>query len=180
MQPKNKTAPELLISYLRMPAGILLLCLLQIQWPRVLTFGEIKPNLLLILLFMEVLGRSPLYGAFWGFIMGLLLDVLSGAFWGLFALTYLLSGILGGWLKHWFYLRELKLKLGAFILLIVTYEGIFWGIYYYLYAAESWYRGIYRVLLPEAIYTFILGLAFLWLKSKINPAPISWETGTNL
>jgi rod shape-determining protein MreD len=153
-----------------MPLFIFLLILLQIQWPRFLTPGNIKPHLLLILLFSETTATAtPLYGAFWGLVIGSLLDVFSMGFLGFLALVYSLTGALWGGVRNWFYLKEPIIQIGSLGLVILVYEAIFFVTYHFLYLSETWYRGLYRVLLPEALYTFILGALFLWLKSKISP-----------
>lgn len=171
----RKTALKIIFPHLATVFWLLVLGFLQIQWPRFLTFGGIKPNLLLIFLFYRVLGRTPLYGAFWGFIVGLFLNVYSTGLLGFLALTYALTGILIGWLKQWFYLGKLKIQIGALFLIIMVYEIIFFMIYRFLYVFEGWYLAIYRILLPEVLYTLLLGAVFLAIMSKIRPSPIFME-----
>lgn len=172
MRSKIKIVMEIFLPYIRIPLMIILLALGQIHWPQLLALGGIKPNLLLILLLGVVLSPALFSGFFWGFLMGLVLDIITGTYWGLFSLSYFTAGLLGGALKQRFYLKGWGACLGAFLLLIIVYEVVFFGLYLFLYAPEHWHQGLYRILLPEAAYTFVLGALFLGLKQiKKRPSP---------
>ncbi len=123
----------------------------------------LRPDLFLLLVFFLSPGASPELATLQGFAIGLTQDALSGGPLGLRAFTYSLLGFLIARLSHKLYtdkaLAQFWLLLGgcaatgALTLALLTF---FLGPPPLL-STLTW------VILPEALYSAVVGLALLWV-----------------
>ncbi len=132
--------------------------LLQTTVFQSLALADVVPNLLLVVTVTYAYLRGRTSGILIGFFCGMLLDMGYGSVIGLYALAFLTIGFLVGFCQK-IYFRE-SLILPAVLL---TVSDLLYGIYYYI--TEFLVRaklnfGFYflHIILPEAIYTAIVGI----------------------
>lgn len=135
-----------------------------------ISIGNIKPNLLIILVCSFALLRGRKEGLILGFFAGLLMDIFYGYadVIGLYALIYMYLGYMVGFFHDVIYTDDL----------IVTIVFIFGSdivcnfiVYFIAFALRNKLDfGIYfrNVILPEAIYTVFLGVFLYKLFKVIN------------
>ncbi|MCK9525762.1 MAG: rod shape-determining protein MreD [Limnochordia bacterium] len=109
---------------------ILLALALQTTSPGLVFFG-LRPDLLLLLTLFSAMLQEPGGAAVFGFVSGLLQDILVGQFIGLYAGTYLLMAILVGFLAKRLYKENLLVRFFAIVL------GTILGQILYLLGAAS-------------------------------------------
>jgi rod shape-determining protein MreD len=132
--------------------------LLQTTVFQSLALADVVPNLLLVVTVTYAYLRGRTSGILIGFFCGMLLDMGYGSVIGLYALAFLTIGFLVGFCQK-IYFRE-SLILPA---VLITVSDLLYGIYYYI--TEFLVRaklnfGFYflHIILPEAIYTAIVGI----------------------
>ena len=91
---------------------IIAICfLLQTTVFRALTFANIGPNLLIIVVSSFGLMRGKKEGLWVGFFCGLLIDIFFGFYLGGYALLYMYIGYINGLFKKRFYPDDIKLPM---------------------------------------------------------------------
>lgn len=103
---------------------------LQTASPGLALFG-LKPELMLLLTLLFAMLQEPVGAGIFGFVSGLLQDILVGQFIGLYAGTYLLMAILVGFLAGRLYKENLLVRFFAII------SGTVLGQVLYLFGAAS-------------------------------------------
>ncbi len=131
---------------------------LQSSFFSYLQLADVVPNLLIILTASAALINGSIEGCLVGFFSGLLLDVIIGPYLGLYALGFTLCGYLAGIFNRIFYKEDI-----TFPVLVIAASDLFYG--FYLYLTGFLIRGrlnilfyIRRIILPEAVYTVIVGI----------------------
>lgn len=145
-----------------------------------ISFGGIKPNLLIILTAAFGFMRGEKTGIWVGFACGFLADLfavydggsVTGDILGLYALLYMLAGYMNGKCHQMFYPEDIKLPL----LMIVTSDVLLNAVCYvfsFLLRARldiSYY--FLHIILPEAVYTIIIAFlfypAFLFINKRLE------------
>ena len=123
-----------------------------------LSFGDIAPNLLIIITaaFGFMCGRTC--GLWVGFCAGLLYDIFYGDVLCFHALIYMYIGYINGNLKQVFYKDDIKLPL----VLIIASDLIFGFTYYVLLfmlrGRFHFMHYLYSIMLPEVVYTIVITL----------------------
>ncbi len=142
--------------------------LLQTAWPSFLQIASIRPNLVVILTASFALMCGSRTGLLMGFGTGLLLDIFSGGTPGFYALIYAWIGFLMGYAYRIFYDDDIKTPL-----LLIAGSDLIYGIYQYI--GTFLLRGrihvffyLRRIIIPEVIYTVILGVFVYQLNFLIN------------
>lgn len=140
-----------------------------------LSFVDITPNLLIIVVASFGLMRGKTEGMFIGFFSGLLIDIFCGFYLGMYALLYMYVGYLTGLFQKRFYPEDIKLPL-----VIISASDLISNllIYIILFLTRSRYDfGYYfaNVILPELIYTTIITIFFYLLLLKINQKLEAYE-----
>ena len=140
-----------------------------------LSFVDITPNLLIIVVASFGLMRGKTEGMFIGFLSGLLIDIFCGFYLGMYALLYMYVGYLTGLFQKRFYPEDIKLPL-----VIISASDLISNllIYIILFLTRSRYDfGYYfaNVILPELIYTTIITIFFYLLLLKINQKLEAYE-----
>jgi len=155
---------------------IIAICfVLQTTTFQTLSFANIAPNLLIIVVASFGLMRGKTEGMYIGFFSGLLIDIFCGFYLGIYALLYMYVGYLTGLFQKRFYPEDLKLPL-----LLITASDLFSNliIYLILFLTRSRYDfGYYflNIILPELVYTIIITIFFYLLLLKINQKLEAYE-----
>lgn len=148
---------------------------LQTTTFQTLSFANIAPNLLIIVIASFGLMRGKTEGMYIGFFSGLLIDIFCGFYLGIYALLYMYVGYLTGLFQKRFYPEDIKLPL-----LIISASDLISNIIIYLilFLTRSRYEfGYYfsSVILPELVYTTIFTIFLYLLLLKINQKLEAYE-----
>lgn len=138
----------------------------------VLSLGGIKPDLALTALFIIGLLTSPVEAALAGIGIGLVQDISSASLIGFSGLTRGLAGLAAGLLGS----RVLDISSPAIVVFLAALslaEGILISLFLQVtYGAMPFFSLLAGRLLPQAIYTGVLGLVALRLISGKNVVPL--------
>ena len=138
---------------------LLIVALLQptvIRWIEIFGIG---PNIFLIFVIAAALICGKKAGAVCGLVFGLTLDMLVGRMIGVNALIFLYAGFFVGILCERFISGS-----GTLVAAVITLSAsVLCGIVYYIAYSMVWgdigfWRALFRVILPEALYTGVLSL----------------------
>ena len=98
---------------------IITICfLLQTTVFQAITFANIAPNLLIIVVSAFGLMRGKKEGLIIGFFCGLLIDIFFGFYLGVYALLYMYIGYINGMFQKRFYPDELRLPMVMILYII--------------------------------------------------------------
>ena len=132
------------------------------------TFASISPNLMIIVTSSFGFMRGKKEGMTVGFICGLFVDLFWGNILGFHMLIYTLIGYLNGSFQRLFYDDDIKLP----IILIGGSEFIYGLI---IYACMYMLQGdflfgtyLFRIILPELVYTILVTLVLYQIILRIN------------
>ena len=148
---------------------------LQTTTFQTLSFANIAPNLLIIVVASFGLMRGKAEGMYIGFFSGLLIDIFFGFYLGVYALLYMYVGYVTGLLQKRYYPEDIK-----FPLLIISASDLISNliIYLILFLTRSRYDFWYyfgNVIIPELVYTTIITLFLYLLLLKINQKLEAYE-----
>ena len=148
---------------------------LQTTTLQALSFANITPNLLLIVVASFGLMRGKKEGMCIGFVSGLIIDIFCGFYLGIYALLYMYVGYSAGFLQKRFYPEDIK-----FPLLIIAASDLNLNLIIYLvmFLTRSRYDfGFYftNIILPELVYTTIVTIFFYLILLKINQKLEAYE-----
>lgn len=122
------------------------------QW---ISFGGIKPNILIVLTVVYGLMRGDKTGLLVGLFCGLFIDIFFESFIGFNAIVYMYIGYFNGKLNQVFYKEDIKLPVVMIVLSDLVY-GITYYVFMFLLRGRfdfSYYFG--TIILPEMIYTIV-------------------------
>ena len=138
---------------------LLLIAILQptvMQWIGI--FG-ISPNIFLIFVIATALSCGKKAGAVCGLVFGFTLDMLVGRMIGVNALIFMYMGFFVGILCERFISGTESLTAGVIILAISALCGLLYYIAYsMLWGDIGFFKALFRVILPEALYTAVIGI----------------------
>ena len=146
--------------------------ILQTTLFRVVDFGGITPNLLIILTASTAFIKGDKPGLWVGFFSGLLVDIFFGNYIGFFALIYMYIGFIVGKLHVIFFTQNLAIpiviiSLADFVFGFVCYVLMFlfrtkFNIGYYMTS----------IIIPELVYTALIAIFYypliLWINNSID------------
>lgn len=140
-----------------------------------LSFANIAPNLMIIVVSSMGLMRGRKEGMYVGFISGLLVDIFCGFYLGIYALLYMYVGYVNGFFRKRFYPEDIKQPL-----LLVSASNVISNIIIYivLFLTRNRYDfGYYllNVIIPEWVYTMVVTLFLYFILLKINQKLESYE-----
>lgn len=148
---------------------LLFLVILQTTVLNRLSILGIKPDLLFILVVFLALHQGPIFGAGYGFLAGILLDIFSPVPLGTNALSKTVLGFLAGALAPFLYF-ETPLIQGLLLFLGMFLEGlIFFLLLSSLHLAPSFPYSLLYIILPASLYTSFLTPLFFYIFKRINP-----------
>lgn len=142
--------------------------ILQSTVCRYIAFGNVGPNLLIIVTasFGFMLGQKQ--GILAGFFVGLLVDIFNGGVLGFHALLYMYIGYFNGFFKRLFFKDDLKLQI-----LLVACSDFIYGLVYYMLMFLL--RGKFQldfylmnVIVPEVVYTVLLTIVLFTAMTLSN------------
>lgn len=150
-------------------AFLLLACfILQCTVFRSLAFGGIVPNLLIILTSSFGFMRGEKDGLIIGFFCGLLSDIFYGDVLGFYALVLMYIGYINGKFSRIFYPEDIKLPIALIVVSDLSYGVICYILMFLLRGRFDFPYYFTRVILPEALYTTVVTIAFYPVFLKIN------------
>ena len=148
---------------------------LQTTTFQTLSFANITPNLVIIVVASFGLMRGKSEGMYIGFFSGLLIDIFCGFYLGIYALLYMYVGYLTGLFQKRFYPEDLKLPL-----LIISASDLITNLILYvvLFLTRSRFEFTYyfnNIIFPELVYTMIITIFLYLLLLKINQKLEAYE-----
>lgn len=144
-----------------------------------LSIASISPNLLLILTVTFGFMRGKQEGLFVGFFCGLLIDIFYGYenVVGFYALLYMYIGFFNGFLYKVFYDEDIKVPMLLVGVSDLAYGLVVYGIQFLLRGRLDVFVYLYRIIIPEMVYTVLITVIFyrilFWLNRKLTET--EWE-----
>ncbi len=142
---------------------ILVAFLLQTTFFQVLELANVVPNLLLVVTVSYGYLRGRTHGMWIGLICGLMLDMMYGSVIGLYGFIFMTIGFFIGYIKKLFFTESIILPI-----VLISVGDFVYNMYYYI--TEFLLRGrlhfffyFTRVMLPEILYTVLVGLLLYYL-----------------
>lgn len=135
---------------------ILTCYLLQCTVLHSVAIGSITPNLLLILCVAMGLMRGRKSGMWTGFFTGLLIDVFAGSLFGFYALIYMYVGYFSGYACKIYYDDDIKVPMALVAIADLVYNLAVYGLQFLLRGRMGIGTYLYRIIIPEIIYTVFL------------------------
>lgn len=134
--------------------------------------ADITPNIMLITVMAVGLMRGRKTGMIVGFFAGFLMDVFFGGYLGAYTFIYMVFGYVNGFFNHLFYAEEVVFPIAMIALNDFVYGLIIYFLFYFMRKKWDFLFYFRRVILPEVVYTLIVGLAFyfilLWIDGKLK------------
>ena len=133
-----------------------------------LAFGNIVPNLMIVLTASFGFMRGEKSGLLIGFFSGFFIDIFFGEVLGFYALLYMYIGYTNGKFNRIFYPEDIKLPM-----VLITVSDLFYGIicYILLFLMRAKFNiGYYfvHIILPEIVYTTFITIFLYPVILKIN------------
>ncbi len=147
---------------------ILVAFLLQTTFFQALELANVVPNLVLVVTVSYGYLRGRTHGMWIGLVCGLMLDMMYGSVIGLYGFIMMTIGFFIGYIKKLFFTESIILPI-----VLISVGDFVYNMYYYI--TEFLLRGrlhfffyLTRVMLPEILYTVIIGLLFYYLISFLE------------
>ena len=142
--------------------------LLQSTVFHALAFGNIVPNLMIVLTASFGFMRGEKSGLLIGFFSGFFIDIFFGEVLGFYALLYMYIGYTNGKFNRIFYPEDIKLPM-----VLITVSDLFYDIicYILLFLMRAKFNiGYYfvHIILPEIVYTTFITIFLYPVILKIN------------
>jgi rod shape-determining protein MreD len=135
-------------------------------------------NLPLLVVVSWSLLRGPREGAVWGFIAGLMVDLLSGAPFGAATLSLIIVGFLTGLGETTVFRTRIALPMVAMLLATIVYDLLFLLVVQISGQPVTWLDSIFRIVLPSAILNAVLTpivfLTMRWLYTRFGREEMEW------
>mgnify|MGYP003496134817 CR=1 FL=1 len=140
-----------------------------------LSFGDIGPNLLIIVTAVFGFMHGKKSGLLVGFFSGLLMDVFFGNVLGFYALIYMYIGFANGFFRKIFFRDDIKLPLVLILSSDIAYSILVFLLLFVLRSRFHFSFYFLHVIIPEAVYTILVSMALypfiLWLSKKTEDSP---------
>lgn len=148
---------------------IIVVCyLLQSTVFPALSFADITPNLLIVVVSAFGFMRGKKEGLFIGFFSGLLLDIFTGSVIGFYALIYMYVGYVNGFFRKLFYPEDIKLPM---LLIAGSDFSCNLIIYFFMFLFRGKFQFPYyliHIIIPELVYTMVITIFLYFVILKIN------------
>ena len=142
-------------------------CLLHCTGSEDISIGASTPILPLILCVAMGLMRGRKVGLWTGFFSGLFIDLFYGSLFGFYALIYMYVGFISGYAFRSFYDDDLKVPIFLVAGTDLLYNLAVYGLQFLLRGRLGFWTYIYRIIIPEIVYTVFLTIivyrAFYWI-----------------
>ncbi|MBE3586205.1 MAG: rod shape-determining protein MreD [Thermoanaerobacter sp.] len=139
-----------------LPGFLLLALLLQVTVVDLIRIRGVVPDLVFILVVFYAFWKGQREGTFWGFVAGLLEDLVSGHYWGLNAISMAAAGYLVGWFETRLYKESRLVMMVLTFLATVAGQLIYYLLLIYLQVVISPGVALTGVILPAAAYNALL------------------------
>lgn len=157
-------------------AILILVCfLLQTTVFRFLEFGQVAPNLLIVLTISFGFMQGKKEGLMVGFFCGLLIDIFHGDVLGFYAMLYMYIGYLSGCFCKIFFDEDIKVPI------VMVAAGDF-ALNFAIYILRFLFRGridlysyLKMIFLPEIVYTVLLAVILYRIFYRINKWLVAGE-----
>jgi len=155
---------------------IITICfILQTTTFQTLSFANITPNLLIIVVASFGLMRGRKEGMYIGFFCGLLVDIFCGFYLGIYALLYMYIGYINGGFQKRFFPDDITLPM-----ILIAGSDLVSNliIYIILFLIRSRYDFIYyllNIIVPELVYTMVITIFLYYALQKINQKLENYE-----
>lgn len=138
-------------------AFMIILCfVLQSTVFRVLNFGGIGPNLLIVLTSAFGFMDGKRTGTIIGFFSGLMIDIFFGSVLGFYALIYMYIGFANGAFHKIFYPEDIKVPLFLITVSDICYCFIVYFLLFLLRGRFQLPSYFIHIILPEIVYTIVV------------------------
>lgn len=135
------------------------------QW---LELADIVPNVLIILVVSVGYMRGINEAMFTGAVCGLYMDLMYGNYIGYYALLYLAVGFLSGYSNYFYEQDDYTMPLILIGVGDLVYGTLFYILSFLLRARLNIFFYLRRIMVPEAIYTVIVGIILYKLIHTVN------------
>ena len=133
-----------------------------------LTIWGVFPDLPVLVVACWGLLRGAREGLIWGFVAGIVVDILSGAPFGAATLSLMLVGALSGLGASAVSRAFLVLPIVTIFFITIVYYAVFLLIVQITGGEVPWPDMMLRIVLPSAVLNAVLAPVVLWLLSKLN------------
>lgn len=159
--------------YLSMFVMIIVCFLLQTTIFPHLQLLHIMPNLLVVLTAASGFMYGRKFGMFTGFLCGLLSDCIYGDVIGISIMIFVVIGYINGMANKLYFKEDLSIPITAIALSDFVYGALYFICFFLLRGRFTVFQYFAGVMVPEAIYTVILGIVIYkfiyWLEEKLYP-----------
>ncbi|MEA4902342.1 rod shape-determining protein MreD [Desulfitobacterium sp.] len=127
------------------------------------SWGDIKPDLIMLFIIYMALHHRPLSGALWGLGAGIIEDLYIGRHFGMYSLTLAVVALLTGWLaQRW---NRENLPLIILIVFLVTFMGQLVIVFLNLGAGTGWtFYAALRLVGGVSLYNAVLvPITYPWI-----------------
>lgn len=148
---------------------IIIICyVLQTTVFHAISFANIVPNLMIIIVSSFGFMRGGKEGMWVGFFCGLIMDIFSGFYIGVFALLYMYVGFLNGFFQKKFFPDDIKLPLLLISGSDVLSNVVIYIVMFLLRGRFKFWFYLKSIIIPELIYTLIISIFLYVILLKIN------------
>ena len=148
---------------------------LQTTTFQTLSFANISPNLLIIVVSAFGFMRGKKEGMYVGFFCGLVMDIFHGFYLGVYALLYMYIGYVNGYFQKRFYPEDIKLPI-----LLISASNLVASMFTYLFMFL--FRGRFdigyymrAIIIPELVYTLVITIFLYIILLKANQKLEAYE-----
>lgn len=163
--------------YLVLPL-LAIVAILQTTLVPSLAIWSVFANLPLLVVVSWGLLRGPREGALWGFIAGLMVDLLSGAPFGAATVSLIVVGFLAGLGETTVFRARIALPMMVMLLATIVYELLFLLIVRLSGQWVAWLDSVFRLVIPSAILNAVLTpivfLTMRWLYARFGREEMEW------
>jgi rod shape-determining protein MreD len=143
-----------------------------------LAIWSVFANLPLLVVVSWGLLRGPREGALWGFLAGLMVDLLSGAPFGAATVSLIAVGFLAGLGETTVFRARIALPMIVMFLATIVYELLFLLMVRMSGPGVAWLDSILRLVIPSAVLNAVLTpvvfLAMSWLYTRFGREEMEW------
>ena len=140
-----------------------------------LSFANIAPNLMIIVVSSFGLMRGKREGMYVGFFCGLLIDIFCGYYLGVYALLYMYIGYINGLFQKRYYPDDI-----TFPMLQIAASDLVSNlvIYVFMFLFRNRYDFgyyLFNIIIPELVYTMVVTIFLYFIFLKINQKLEAYE-----
>ena len=135
---------------------------------RHLPLGGVVPNILIMITAASGLMYGRKLGMFSGFVGGLMIDAMFNSVIGLTILIYSFIGYVNGMLNKLYFKERLYIPVITIVLSDLAYGGLYYVCRFMLRGRMDFMFYLMHVMIPEAVYTLIIGVPIYLLMRQIK------------